>query len=148
MILKFYNFFSTQALKVQPHCLVKRTNANLSQLQLWLNDVNRHPGICKGQRSSEKEQHKSEQQHLHRLHRETSLPTVLGACSWNSEWVRYFLLSQSEKTMPPFCLKGQKWGHTLFPYTTFPSYIWTVCIMVGYVTKSLQQDHLRSTTFL
>lgn len=114
---------------------------NFSQMQLSPGDVDQHPGICKGQLSAEKEQHRRERQHLHGLFGQTSLPAVLGACSRNSEWVRYFLLSQSEKTMAPLCLKGQKRGHTLFPRTTFPCHIWTVCIMVGYVTRASQQDN-------
>ena len=69
--------------------------ANFSQVQLSFSDVDWHPDICKGQVSAEKEQHQSEQQHLHGLLGETGLPAVLGACSRNSEWVRYFLLSQS-----------------------------------------------------
>lgn len=81
--------------------------ANFSQVQLSFSDVDQHPGICKGQLGAEKEQHQCERQHLHGLFGETSLPAVLGACSRNSEWVRYFLLSQSEKTMAPLCLRGQ-----------------------------------------
>lgn len=62
--------------------------------------------FCKGQGSSEKEQ-----QSPPNLRRSTEKQA--SRCPWssfkeqNSEWVRYFLLSQSEETMPPFCLKGQ-----------------------------------------
>lgn len=40
--------------------------------------------------------------------RETSLPNVLETCSRNIEWVCYFLLSQSGKTIPSFCCEGQQ----------------------------------------
>lgn len=43
-------------------------------------------------------------------------------------------------------LKGQKRDRSLSLWTTFPCSIGTVCtvcIMVGYVTRAPQQDHLR-----
>lgn len=110
--------------------------AKVFQVQLWLNDVEHHPGICKGQRRAEKGQDQSERLHLRRLHRETSLPTVLRARSRSSEWVCYFLLSQSEKTMPPFCLLSHSVPSDNLPLSHLD------CV-VSYVTRAPQQDHLR-----
>lgn len=57
--------------------------------------------FAKGQRSAEKEQTPIRTTaSTQTVRAETSPPTVLAARSRNSEWVRYFLLSQSEETVP------------------------------------------------
>lgn len=67
-------------------------------------------------------------------------------CPWTrfkKQWVGSLLSTQSvwEDNASSFS-EGQKRGHTLSPQTTFSCHTWTVCIMVGYVTRALLQDLL------
>lgn len=68
-------------------------------------------------------------------------------CPWSrfkKQWVGSLLSTQSVWEDNASSLSQvQKRGHTLSPQTTFSCHTWTVCIMVGYVTRALLQDLLR-----